>query len=236
MRKMSRRELVQMAAVLTTTSVVQLRGARGRRCCSGQPRRLCRVRSPGSRRALTIADSILSVYTYEPIRRRRAGCASRPERGRGRSVAAETSSQGDRAHRWIPRGARAAASRHARDAHVPGLPAREDRLRQPSRRQRARLRPDSDQAAAPAAVDDLRARPRPRRGRHRRHRRKGPGSPRSGRLSVRFRHSGGGTRNGGRGDRADGVRLPPRRQNKTRDSAQRPASRPPAARCCSARR
>ena len=39
---------------------------------------------------------------------------------------------------------------------------------------------------------------------------KGQRPHRQGRLSVRFRHPGGGARNGRGGDRADGVRLPPR--------------------------
>ena len=70
------------------------------------------------------------------------------------------------------------------------------------------LLPEKAQTAG--ARHDLHARPRPRRGRHRRHRRPGRRPDRQGRLSARLRHPGGRSRHGGRGDRADGLRLPSR--------------------------
>ena len=112
--------------------------------------------------------------------------------------------------RRLPTNSNPARRDHTRDTRISRLRAREDRVRQPTRCQRARLSPASRKSAPPGRGDDLRARPRPRRGRHRRHRRTGWRADRQGGLPARLRNPGRRSRHGRPGDRADGLRLPPR--------------------------
>ena len=153
-----------------------------------------------------------------PIRSRRVharslqrGAAPAPLPGpharASRRLAEGAASKADRAHWRLPVSAAAAAASHRRDSRVLRLPAREDRLRQPSGRQRARVSPASRQGA-PGGDSDLRARTRAGRRRYRRHRRAGTRADRQSGVRARLCDSGCRSRDGRGGDRTHGLRMP----------------------------
>ena len=203
MTKMSRRELGRIAAAATMARVRPLAAQTAASNYIGP---------------LTGVSRGLDDRRFDPVVYARERYDAAPRRMRfqartraaGRDVAAGAASEGDRAPGRLPNLSFTAAAGDARDAHISRLPAREDRLRQPAGRQRARLSSVAGAGAASGGDRHLRARPRPRRRRHRRHRRTGPRSDGQVRLPARLCHPGRGSRSGGGGDRADGVRLPPR--------------------------
>ena len=97
-----------------------------------------------------------------------------------------------------------------RGPRIPRLPPREVRLPEPAGLVRAGLSADAEGRQGRRSADDLPARPRPRRRRYRRHRREGPATAPTRPATSTIRDAGRRARHGGRGHRADGVRLPAR--------------------------
>src|SRR5213083_735137 len=146
MRKVSRRELARMLAALPTLGAVPLGG---------------QVPAPsGYIGPLTGITKGLDGRRFDPVPFTRDLYAAAPRRLR---FEARTRGQAEGSPWRLSTRAPAAPARHTRDPRVPRLPARENRVRQPARRQRARVPPASRKREDSCGDDDLRARPRPRR-------------------------------------------------------------------------